>query len=95
MLTETQALAEEIHKLQAQTGQDRKRIGELVQERTGLATRMRDRDEELRGKAKLLEVGWCFFSRVLLGVPTFPCLGLACLGGFVFGGWGGKEGGVC
>lgn len=35
---------------------DIQRISELIIEKAGLATRMRDRDEELREKAKLLEV---------------------------------------
>lgn len=51
-----QSLTEEMKKLRVRSKVDSKRIGELVSERTHLATRMRDRDEELRGKAKLLEV---------------------------------------
>ncbi|KAI9698725.1 MAG: hypothetical protein M1836_003835 [Candelina mexicana] len=34
---------------------DNRRLNELATERTSLAMRIRDRDEELRGKAKLLE----------------------------------------
>ena len=36
---------------------DKKRLDELASEKVALARRLRDRDEELRGKAKLLEVG--------------------------------------
>lgn len=51
-----QSLTEETKRLRLRSRADNRRIGELVSERTHLATRMRDRDEELRGKAKLLEV---------------------------------------
>lgn len=58
MEVEIQGLSEETHKLRIQSKLDRKRISELASERTNLATRMRDRDEELKGKAKLLEVSY-------------------------------------
>lgn len=61
MEVEIQGLSEEIHKLRVQSKLDRKRISELALERTNLATRMRDRDEELKGKAKLLEVSLYIF----------------------------------
>lgn len=51
-----QKLTDETKRLRLRSKTDSKRISELVSERTHLATRMRDRDEELRGKAKLLEV---------------------------------------
>ena len=51
-----QSLTDETKRLRLRSKADSKRINELVSERTHLATRMRDRDEELRGKAKLLEV---------------------------------------
>ena len=51
-----QRLTEETKKLRLRSKADNRRISELVSEKTHLATRMRDRDEELRGKAKLLEV---------------------------------------
>lgn len=55
-----QNLTDETKRLRLRSKADTKRIGELVSERTHLATRMRDRDEELRGKAKLLEVSLHF-----------------------------------
>lgn len=51
-----QNLTDETKRLRLRSRADSKRINELASERTHLATRMRDRDEELRGKAKLLEV---------------------------------------
>lgn len=51
-----QSLTEETKRLRLRSKTDSRRISELVSERNHLATRMRDRDEELRGKAKLLEV---------------------------------------
>lgn len=56
METRLQNVTEEMQKLKIQTSLDSKRIGELLKEKTILSTGMRDRDEELRGKAKLLEV---------------------------------------
>lgn len=49
-------VAEELERLKVKSKMDIQRISELVAEKAGLATRMRDRDEELREKAKLLEV---------------------------------------
>lgn len=60
MELEIQSLGEENQKLRVRSKLDRKRISELGLERANLATRMRDRDEELKGKAKLLEVGLYF-----------------------------------
>lgn len=56
MELEVQGLAEETQRLRTQSKLDRKRISDLALERANLVTRMRDRDEELKGKAKLLEV---------------------------------------
>lgn len=56
METRLQSVTEELQKLKIQSSLDSKRIGELSKEKAGLTTGMRDRDEELRGKAKLLEV---------------------------------------
>ncbi|CAF9930639.1 MAG: hypothetical protein ALECFALPRED_004696 [Alectoria fallacina] len=50
-----QSVIEELQKLKIQSSLDSKRIGELSKEKATLITGMRDRDEELRGKAKLLE----------------------------------------
>lgn len=47
----------ELEKLKAKTQQDSRRIASLEGERTHLILRLKDRDEELRGKAKLLDVG--------------------------------------
>ncbi|OJD19139.1 hypothetical protein AJ78_00925, partial [Emergomyces pasteurianus Ep9510] len=45
----------ELEKLRRKTNADARRIEALVAERTLLLTRVKDRDEELRGKAKLLD----------------------------------------
>ncbi|OKL56171.1 Autophagy protein 16 [Talaromyces atroroseus] len=45
----------ELEKLKSKTQQDARRIASLEGERTHLTLRLRDRDEELRGKAKLLD----------------------------------------
>ena len=57
METRLQSAVEELQKLKIQSSLDSKLIGELSKEKATLSTGMRDRDEELRGKAKLLEVG--------------------------------------
>lgn len=49
-------MTEELNKLKIQSSLDSKRVAELTREKAMLTTGMRDRDEELRGKAKLLEV---------------------------------------
>ena len=54
-----QTVTAELEKLKAQAKSDEKRIGELLQERGILLGKLRDRDEELKGKTKLLEVGFC------------------------------------
>lgn len=71
MQVQLQSLSEEVAELRAQSQVDKKRIGELGVGKTNLVKRMRDLDEELKGKAKLLEV--CFLvtmrlnsSRVLM-----------------------------
>lgn len=46
----------ELDKLKSKTQQDSRRITSLEGERTHLTLRLKDRDEELRGKAKLLDV---------------------------------------
>ena len=56
METKLQSVIEDLQKLKIQSSLDSKRIGELSKEKATLTTGMRDRDEELRGKAKLLEV---------------------------------------
>ena len=48
---------EELERLRVGAKGDSKRISELSVERAGLATKVKDRDAELKGKAKLLEVG--------------------------------------
>ncbi len=57
MQAQLHSLTEETQTLREQSKVDRKRIGELALEKTNLATRMKDLNEELKGKAKLLEVG--------------------------------------
>lgn len=59
-----QNVAEELDRLKLQNSIDTKRISNLTKERSTLTTGMRDRDEELRGKAKLLEVRGCAFSTI-------------------------------
>lgn len=46
---------EELQKRKLQSQLDSKRIGELTAERTSLTIRMKDQDQELKGKGKLLE----------------------------------------
>ena len=55
-------------KLRAKGKSDGKLIHELSRERASLAQKVKDRDEELKGKAKLLDVGlpvWVHFRRSL------------------------------
>jgi chromosome segregation ATPase len=47
---------DELDKLRVKTKTDTKLIKDLYAERAGLITKVKDRDEELKGKAKLLEV---------------------------------------
>lgn len=47
----------ELEKLRKKNHQDARRIHSLDSERILLHSRLKDRDEELKGKAKLLEVG--------------------------------------
>lgn len=54
-----QSVAEELDRLKLQNSIDVKRISNLAREKSILTTGMKDRDEELRGKAKLLEVRRC------------------------------------
>lgn len=56
METRLQSVTEELQKLKIQSSLDSKRISELSKEKATLTMGTRDRDEELRGKAKLLEV---------------------------------------
>ncbi|KAL6721575.1 autophagy protein 16, interacts with Atg12p-Atg5p [Lecanora helva] len=55
MEAKLQSVTEELKKFRIQSSLDNKRISELLKEKAILTTRMRDRDEELRGKAKLME----------------------------------------
>lgn len=47
---------EELEKLRVKSTAEGRRLAELTTERAILATKVKDRDEELKGKAKLLEV---------------------------------------
>ncbi|SLM38301.1 Autophagy-related protein 16 [Lasallia pustulata] len=49
------SVTEELERLKLKSRMDAQRISELATEKATLVTRMRDRDEELREKAKLLE----------------------------------------
>ncbi|KAI4163471.1 MAG: hypothetical protein LQ342_002978 [Letrouitia transgressa] len=50
-----QKISDESQKLKIQTAVDNKRIADLTSERASLTIKIRDRDEELREKSKLLE----------------------------------------
>jgi chromosome segregation ATPase len=50
------SITSELDKLKEKSAADVKRIGDLTTERSQLMVRLRDRDEELKGKSKLLEV---------------------------------------
>ena len=50
------AAEDELEKLRVKTKVDSKAIKDLYAERSVLVTKVKDRDEELKGKAKLLEV---------------------------------------
>lgn len=56
MQSRLDSISEELQKFKLQTQLNSKRIRELNAEKNLLTTRMRDQDEELKGKAKLLEV---------------------------------------
>lgn len=56
MATKLQSVVEELNKLRLQSSLDTKRVDDLTKEKSVLTTGVRDRDEELRAKAKLLEV---------------------------------------
>ena len=47
----------ELEKYRKRSAQESKHMNALDGERTQLQLRLKDRDEELRGKAKLLDVG--------------------------------------
>lgn len=49
-------LKKDVERLRTASGMDRKALGELAAEKSALLMKLRDRDEELKGKAKLLEV---------------------------------------
>lgn len=51
-----QNVSDGLQKSKLQSAIDNKRLDELGTEKAALARRLKDRDEELRGKAKLLEV---------------------------------------
>ena len=56
MEAKLQNVTEDLNKLKIQSSLDTKRISELTKEKNVLTTKLRDRDEELKGKAKLVEV---------------------------------------
>ena len=58
METRLQGVTEELQKLKIQSSFDSKRLREFMKEGATLSRGLKDRDEELKGKAKLLEV--CF-----------------------------------
>ena len=56
MQSRLDSISDEMQKLRLQWQHDGKRIKELTSEKASLSIRMKDQDEELKGKAKLLEV---------------------------------------
>ena len=56
MQSRLDTVSDEIQKLKLQSKHDGRRIQELSSEKATLSIRMKDQDEELRGKAKLLDV---------------------------------------
>lgn len=56
METRLQAVTEELQRLKIQSSLDSKRIRDLSKESAILARGLKDRDDELKGKAKLVEV---------------------------------------
>lgn len=56
MQSRLESISDELQKLKLQWQHDGKRIKELTSEKTSLSIRLKDQDEELKGKAKLLEV---------------------------------------
>lgn len=65
----------ELVELRAKTKADTKRIGDLAKERATLMQKVKDRDDELRGKARFLEV-WnaspSVFSHGCLQFAEYP-----------------------
>ena len=49
-------MTEDLFRLQVKSKSENRQVSELLVEKQSLAVKLRDRDEELRGKAKLLEV---------------------------------------
>lgn len=56
MESKLQSITDELQKLKIQSSLDANRIRELTKDRNTLTVRVRDRDEEIKGKTKLLEV---------------------------------------
>ena len=56
MQSRLDSISDELQTLKLQSQRDIKRIRELTTEKATLSIRMKDQDEELKGKAKLLEV---------------------------------------
>lgn len=67
----------EVEKLRKKSNQDGRRINALESEGVNLQLRLKDREEELRGKAKLLEVGnlwmnwWLICIRTIYYLPFY------------------------
>jgi peptidoglycan hydrolase CwlO-like protein len=58
---------EELGKLQVRSKDEGKQLAQLISERTLLSTKLKDRDEELRGKTRLINV--CLRAPSLRGHP--------------------------
>lgn len=64
--TRLRAVTIELDKLQLKSKAESLRISELTAERIALSKKLRDRDEELQGKSKLLEVSQLCTAQVAL-----------------------------
>lgn len=62
LVTKHNKTTEELEKLKKKAGLEARKLADVAVERTQLQSRLKDRDEELKGKAKLLDVsvrGFC------------------------------------
>ena len=65
-------MTEDLARLQTKSRAESRCVNELLSEKQGLSMKLRDKDEELRGKAKLLEVRMIF--DIYWGKFTKGCL---------------------
>ena len=77
METRLQSVGEDLQKLKVQSSLDSKRIRDLTKESAALTRGLKDRDEELKGKAKLVEVGCVMLSTDCRDLLTLGGIGCA------------------